>query len=125
VNKIRFVAAGIALGMGLGIAAVAGAIGGDDDPIKVGPGIYKLKHENDKVRVSEIRFKPGDKIAMHSHPGHFVYVLTPGTLKLSYPDGRATDFIGKTGDIVWIDAESHAAVNTGSTEFSALVVELK
>ena len=95
------------------------------DPIKVGPNVYKLKFENVKVRVSEIRFKPGDTIPMHEHSDHFVYVLTAGTLQLTHPDGKSAEFSGTPGQVVWIPAESHSAVNTGTTEFSALVVELK
>ena len=95
------------------------------DPVKVGPDVYSVKFENDKVRVSEITFHPGQTIAMHSHPDHFVYVLEAGTLKLSHPDGTAQDFVGTPGQVVWIPAESHAAVNIGTTEFKALVVELK
>ena len=95
------------------------------DPVKVGPNIYTVKFENDRVRVSEIRFKPVDSIPMHEHPDHFLYVLTAGTLQLSYPDGRTLEFVGVPGQVAWIPAESHAAINTGSSEFAAVVVELK
>ena len=95
------------------------------DPVVVGPNIYKAVFENERVRVCEITFKPGDEIAMHSHPDHFVYVLTQGKLKLSYPDGTSKDFEGTPGQVVWIPAESHSTVNIGGTEFRALVVELK
>lgn len=95
------------------------------DPLEVGPDIYKKVFENDRVRVSDITFKVGDKIAMHSHPDHFVYVLEDGKLTLSYPDGTSKDFVGKKGEVVWIPAESHSAVNASDTEFKALVVELK
>ena len=50
------------------------------DPHKVGPTIYKQKLENAKTRVYEITFKPGAEIAMHGHPDHVVYVVSPGTL---------------------------------------------
>lgn len=95
------------------------------DPVKVGPEIYTKRFENDRVRVSSIHFKPGASIVMHSHPDHFVYVLTAGTLRLSYPDGTTKEFAGKPNDVVWIPAETHAAVNTGGTDFNAIVVELK
>lgn len=96
------------------------------DPLEVaGPENYKLDFENERVRVMEVFFKPGDKIATHSHPDHFVYVLEGGKLVLSYPDGTTKDFEGKAGDVVWIPAETHAAENVGSTQFRGLVVELK
>jgi len=95
------------------------------DPVEIGPDVYKVVFQNDRVRVMEITFKPGDKIALHSHPDHFVYVLSNGTLALSYPDGTKKEFEGKAGDVVWINAESHAAENVGTTEFKGVVVELK
>lgn len=115
--------AGMVLG-GL-LVSLAGPVQAGQDPLKVGPNFYTKAFENEKVRVSNITLKPGDSIPMHIHPDHFLYVLTPGKLTLSYPDGKTADFDGKTGNVVWINAESHAAVNTGTTEFSAIVVELK
>lgn len=96
-----------------------------DDPLVVGPHIYKLKFENEKVRVMEVTFKPGDKIDMHSHPDHYTYLITDGKLKLSYPDGSTKDLEGMAGDGFWIPAESHAAENVGTTEVKGLVIELK
>lgn len=52
-------------------------------------------------------------------------VAAAGTLQLSYPDGKTAELSATPGQVMWIPAESHAAVNTGSTEFTALVVELK
>jgi quercetin dioxygenase-like cupin family protein len=95
------------------------------DPLKVGPDIYKLVFENEQVRVLEIQFKPGAKIALHSHPDHLVYIKGGDELTLSYPDGTTKKMIGKPGDVMWIKAESHAAQNTGKTEVSGVVVELK
>ncbi|MGH8632106.1 MAG: cupin domain-containing protein [Burkholderiales bacterium] len=95
------------------------------DPLKVGPNIYKLNFENDFVRVCDISFKPGDKIGMHSHPDHLVYMRSSGMLKLSYPDGKAKDMQARAGEVLWIKAESHAAENPGTTEVRGIVIELK
>ena len=68
------------------------------DPLEVGPHIYTKKFENERVRVMEIAFKPGDTIDMHSHPDHVTYLLTDGTLTLSYPDGTSKTLArGKSG----------------------------
>jgi len=115
---------GTLVGLALGVLLI-GRLAMAQDPVEVGPDVYKLVFENDRVRVMEITFKPGDKIAMHSHPDHFVYVLSGGTLALSHPDGTTKEFEGKAGDVVWINAESHAAENVGTTEFKGVVVELK
>lgn len=96
-----------------------------NDPLKVAPEMYKLLYENDRVRVMEVSFQPGQKIAEHSHPDHFVTVLEPGTLTISKPDGTSNAVQLATKQVVWIPAESHWAENTGKTPVKLLVTELK
>jgi beta-alanine degradation protein BauB len=103
----------------------AGKMAMADDPLTVGPDIYKLLFENDRVRVMQVTFAPGAKIAMHSHPDHVTTIISGGTLKLSYLDGSSKELAGKPGDAVWIPAEAHAAENIGTTEVVAVVTELK
>ena len=96
------------------------------DPLEVAPDLYKFDFENDRVRVMEVHFKPGDKIAPHSHPDHFVYVLEPGKIKISHPNETAPQEVELTkGQVVWVDAETHWAENIGTTDVRLLVVELK
>ena len=46
------------------------------DVLEVAKSGYKLLLENKKVRVMEIRLKPGEKSPMHNHPNdHVVYVV--------------------------------------------------
>ena len=45
------------------------------DAVKVAPNIYKVKFENEKVRVLDVQIKPGDKSGWNSHPGGPFYVL--------------------------------------------------
>ena len=96
-----------------------------DDPVVVGPDIYKILLENDRVRVMEIDFKPGAKIAMHSHPAHLVYILNGGALQITTADGTVKNLEGKAGDVMWSEPETHKAENTGTTEVKGLVIELK
>lgn len=95
------------------------------DPAKVGPQVYKCIFENERVRVCEVTFKAGERMGAHSHPDHFVYVLSGGKLRIT-PWGRApAEADMKTGQVMWIPAETHSAINIGTTEARALVVELK
>jgi beta-alanine degradation protein BauB len=95
------------------------------DVMQVSPSIYKVAFENEKVRVLEGTFKPGDKTGLHSHPDHFVYVLAGGKLTITKPGGAPQSFDLKTGQVVWIPAESHIGENTGKTTVRLLVNELK
>jgi quercetin dioxygenase-like cupin family protein len=80
--------------------------------------------ENDRVRVSDVLFKPNDKAPMHSHPDHVVYVLKGGRLKI-ITSGKTDVFDLKTGQAIFFKAQSHEVANTGKTDVDLLVVELK
>ncbi len=95
------------------------------DPLEVAPDMYKLKFENDRVRVMEVTFQPGQSIPAHSHPDHFVVVEQGGQLKLTKGDGGVAEVELKEGEIMWINAETHKATNTGTTVVRLLVTELK
>jgi quercetin dioxygenase-like cupin family protein len=95
------------------------------DPLKVGPNIYKKIFENDRVRMLEVTFAPGDSIAMHSHPDHAVYVVAGGTLRVTTSNGKTMVADLKAGDPVWFSAVTHAAKNIGTTNLKLVVVELK
>ena len=105
--------------------SLAAASAQAQDPLKVAPQMYKLKFENERVRVMEVTFKPGDSIAAHSHPDHYVYAASGGTLRMfhSAADTGAVIVI-KTGDVVWLNAETHWATNIGKTTIDLIVNEL-
>lgn len=95
------------------------------EPAKVGPTIYKQKLANEKTRVFEITFKPGQAIGMHSHPDHVVYVLTAGTLQITEEGKKPVTLKAKPGDTFFLPAQKHSAKNTGKTTMKAVVVELR
>jgi len=95
------------------------------DPAIAAAEVYKIVMENDRVRVFEVRFKPGQKADMHRHPDHIVYVLADYTLDLMLPDGSSQEVPLRAGQTLWIGAGPHAAKNIGTTEGRALVIELK
>jgi quercetin dioxygenase-like cupin family protein len=95
------------------------------DVAKVAPNDCKVLLENDRVRVVEIWIKPGEKLAMHSHPASVTYVLTAGKLKTTLPDGKTVDTEAQVGQALWSEGGSHEQVNLGTTEVRALVVEMK
>ena len=94
------------------------------DPMVVGPTIYKLLLENERVRVMEVRFQPGEKIASHTHPDHVVVVTSAGKLAITNSEGTQ-ELDAKVGDAFFIPAETHSAQNVGTTEFVCVVTELK
>lgn len=96
----------------------------EQDPLNVGKNVYKLVMENDRVRVLDLFLKQGDKVAMHYHPDHVIYVLNGGKAKLT-SSGKTDVMDMKSGQAIFLKALSHDAENTGKTDLHLLVVELK
>jgi quercetin dioxygenase-like cupin family protein len=97
----------------------------DMDPVKLSPQYYKVRVENEYVRVLEYRLKPGQKEQMHSHPCGVVYYLTGAKSRVSYPAGKTTEGETTAGEIVWRDPTTHAIENIGKTESRAIAIEMK
>jgi Cupin domain. len=95
------------------------------DPVKIAPEIYKVRLENDKVRVLDIHAKQGGKSPTHSHPAHIVVALSPCKVRFTLPDGKTNETEMKSGDVVWSDATTHSADNVGSSDCHVLDIELK
>jgi beta-alanine degradation protein BauB len=96
------------------------------DVMQAASKAYKLLLENDKVRVMEIRLKPGEKAPMHNHPNnHVVYVMKDTKFKLSFADGKSGEFDLKAGQTLWMEAGSHETENIGKADGHNLIVELK
>jgi mannose-6-phosphate isomerase-like protein (cupin superfamily) len=95
------------------------------DAAKVSPKNVHVRLENDRVRVLEAMSEPGEHEGMHSHPANVVYVIEGGTLRITTPDGKSNVVTFKTGDTIWREPVTHAAVNVGKTRFHAIIVEMK
>ncbi|MGZ6346831.1 MAG: cupin domain-containing protein [Anaerolineales bacterium] len=95
------------------------------DPTEVASDVYSLILENDRVRMFDVRFKPGQRAEMHGHPDHVIYVISDYTLNLMLPDGISQEVPLKAGQAFWMNAGPHAAENIGKTEGHAVVIELK
>lgn len=95
------------------------------DPTAVASDVYHLVLENERVRLFDVQFKPGQKAVMHQHPDHVVYALTNGTNRLLLPDGKTMDVELKPGMALFIPAGPHETTNIGKTDVNLLVFELK
>jgi quercetin dioxygenase-like cupin family protein len=95
------------------------------DPAVVAKDVYKLVLDNPRVRVFDVRFAPGQRAEMHSHPEHVVYVLDDASLRLTGADGKSQDVNVKAGQAIFLPAGPHAAENIGPKAAHNIVVELK
>lgn len=108
-----------------GIARSDASVTRTQDPVIVNSKTIALKLENPRVRVLEATLKPGDKEQTHSHPAYIIYVIEGGKFRNHATDGTVTDGEFKTGDVIYRDAVTHWAENTGDTTIRLVLVELK
>jgi beta-alanine degradation protein BauB len=96
----------------------------NNDPLIAANNVYKFVMENNKVRVLDVLFKPGEKAVMHHHPDHVIYVLKGGKMKIR--TAKQVDTLDlKDGQAVFLESQNHEAENVGQTDVHLLVVELK
>jgi len=74
--------------------------------------------ENDKVRVFEITFKPGDVSNTSARPFRVTRALKGGTLMRNYADGKTEKNEWKTGEVKALEAEPqpYSLKNVGKTD---------
>ncbi len=94
------------------------------DPKDVASNVYNFIMENERVRVFNATFEPGEIAKMHSHPDHVVYVLRGGKIKIT-TEGKTDVLDLETGKALFLNAQNHEAENVGQSTLELLVVELK
>ncbi|MBI4203801.1 MAG: hypothetical protein HY527_02135 [Betaproteobacteria bacterium] len=91
-----------------------------------GKATVKVLFENDKVRVQELTFKPGDEGRNAARPFAVVRALKGGTIMRTYADGKTEKRVWKTGEV---RAQGPDPVftpkNVGKTDVVLYVVLLK
>jgi hypothetical protein len=95
------------------------------DPLHTDSDKYKVRFENDRVRVLEYSDKPGDRTHQHRHPAFVLFAIAPFKRKLVLPDGRELMREFKAGDVMWSDTQTHIGVNVGDTPTRAILIEMK
>ena len=95
------------------------------DTLVVNAKTLRLKLENARVRVLEATLKPGDKENLHSHPSYLFYVVAGGKVRNHGVDGKVSESVFKTGDVIYRDPLTHWAENIGKTTIHLILVELK
>jgi hypothetical protein len=76
-------------------------------------------------RQSRPRRSSGGRAANHTHPAYLVYSLSDSAATLIDAEGNCAEVPIKTGDVLWREAEEHAAENHGDRELVALFFEVK
>ncbi len=95
------------------------------DSVSVAPDVYSVMLENSRVRVLQIKTKPGQSSELHSHPDMVLYAVTDCDWKLTVEGQEPADIHVDAGDSMFLDAVSHTALDIGQNGSHAIAVELK
>lgn len=85
---------------------------------------YRVVFENDLVRVLEYRDEPGAVTIPHEHPDSVMVTLSGFDRRLRQGD-TSVDVRIEAGEARWLDAQTHAGENIGTTPTHVFFVELK
>jgi quercetin dioxygenase-like cupin family protein len=89
------------------------------------PEASKVLLDTERVRVTEVRVKPGGKFELKGHPYQFVYMLTDGSLVFSPPGKQPFELMLRAGEVSLLPSQSTATENDSEKEVRAVVVEIK
>jgi quercetin dioxygenase-like cupin family protein len=96
-----------------------------DDIVEISPDIHEVIFENDQIRMLKVTVQPGDTVPMHRNPENINYILRPGTLRLTSPDGSVVEVELTEGQLIPAPVGSHAVENVGGTVVQTICIELK
>ena len=86
--------------------------------------VTKVLLENDRVRVAQTTFRPGD-VSRADRRNRANYVIKGGKLERTSKDGKKTIVERKAGTAVWLEADSDVVKNIGKTTFVVVSVQVK
>lgn len=95
------------------------------DPIATDGDKYKVRFENERIRVLEYRDLPGQKTRQHHHPAFVLFALSPFKRTITLPDGKVLTREFKAGDMLHSEAQTHIGENIGDTPTHVLMIEMK
>ena len=95
------------------------------DPVKVEAAtITNMFADTLGVKFYEVVIKPGDSVAMHTHPDHLVYVVEGGMAQMMSKGGEWKPAEFKTGMGMVTGPDTHTGKNTGTTTIKLLVADI-
>jgi beta-alanine degradation protein BauB len=90
-------------------------------------GTATIQIDNERVRVTEWRFQPGEATGHHTHGFDYVVIPTAsGTLRIVAPDGSSSDAALTVGQPYYRNAGvEHDVINADEHEVAFIEVEIK
>jgi len=95
------------------------------DAKAVPEGTVKVVLDNDKYRVTETTFKPGQGSKVQERPARVTRALTEGTMERIYADGKTEKVEWKAGQVRYFPKEQFGNRNIGKADMVFYIVNAK
>jgi quercetin dioxygenase-like cupin family protein len=95
------------------------------DPTATDPDKYVVIFENERVRVLGYKDEPGQRTSPHDHPDSVMVTLSAFDRRMEAASRESREVRLEPGEVRWLDAQTHAGENTGTTPTHVVFVELK
>ena len=94
------------------------------DVCKSNPLHCKLLQDTAGVKLMLITLRPGERLATHTHPWNYGYVIKGGLYKWTYSDGKTESAEMKPGDsFAGAPEGTHHSWNAGNTTIQFVLYE--
>ena len=92
-----------------------------------GKAVVKVLHEDDRVRVTETTYKPGDVGPNIVRGFRVIRALKNGTLERTYADGKKEKYERKAGEVsvAGPDKQAFFVKNVGKSDYAVYSVTVK
>jgi len=95
------------------------------DAVTADPNHYSVSFENELVRVLRVRYGPGEKSVMHSHPANCSVFLTDQTFNFTITDGTTEPASVRAGQLGCGDGNVHLPENIRPDAAELIMFEFK
>jgi quercetin dioxygenase-like cupin family protein len=94
------------------------------DPITVEAPFARKLGDTLNIKMYEVTLKPGDSVALHTHPDHTLYVVQGGKVIITPQGGEGQELDLTTGMGMIMAAQTHSGKNIGKTTVKLLVSDV-
>ena len=94
------------------------------DPLTVEAPFARKLGDSLNIKMYEVTLKPGDSVALHTHPDHTLYVVQGGKVIITPQGGEGQELDLKTGMGMIMATQTHSGKNIGNTTVKLLVSDV-
>lgn len=94
------------------------------DPLTVEAPFARKLGDSLNIKMYEVTLKPGDSVALHTHPDHTLFVVQGGKIIITPQGGQGQELDLKTGMGMIMASQTHSGKNIGNTTVKLLVSDV-